>query len=318
MTTPSTQKAVYLNGVQLGFDAALTVPTGSYDPAASVTLIAMDWGTPERERFYRSRPLRDGSRRRGARSGRRTVTLQLLVTIDDAVPDYDVEAVRQDVWDYVLGLLSNTVAYGALSTLKVTGQSDALGPAATSRIIRCDNVDTPAWIWAPDSVAPGYVGIHVGRQAVIPISLECPFPWFENETASATSALTLDGTLRTTAPYVWGLMPCGLQITIAGTGTGLTIVMLNATTGASTVVGSGITLTNVAPTSGNIVIDWYYTDPTAWSVLQGATDLRAKLNTTANHGLLPSINNTLSHQVTVGSPTGCTITYRWKPLWGNP
>lgn len=317
MTTPATNKAVYLNTVALGFDVSLTVPTGNYDPSATVTLIAMDWGSPERERFYRPRPLRDGSLRRGTRSGRRTVNLQLLVEIHDSVPDYDVEAVRQDVWDYLLSVLYNSANGGVISTLKVTGQSDALGPAATSRIIRCDNANTPAWIWSPDDISPGYVGTHAQRQAVIPIALECPFPWWEDETATATSALTLDGTLRTTTIYNLGLVPCGLQITIAGAGTGLTIVMANATSGASTIVGGGFTLTNVAPTSGNIVIDWYYTDPTAWSVLQGSTDLRSKLNTAANIGLVVG-TNTMSHQVTVGTPTGCTITYRHKRLWGNP
>lgn len=315
MTTPNTEKSVEIGGVQVAFDTAFA--SGSYDPAFHLTLIGMDWGAPERERFYRPRPLRDGSYRRGQRTGRRTINLQLLARIDDSVSDADVERVRHDAWDAVLELVHNTSPQGGMATITVRGYSDALGPTATARLIRGDLVNAPAWIWAPDDVSPGYVGTHAGRLAVLPLQFECPFPWFEDETATATSALTLDGTLRTTAASNLGLVPCGVQITIAGTGTGLTIALLNATSGATSVVGGGITLTDVAPSSGNIVIDWYYSDPTAWSVLQGATDLRAKLNTAANHGLLRG-GNTLSHQVTAGSPAGCTVTYRWKQLWGNP
>lgn len=310
MTAPNTDKAVYINGTQVGFDvgAALT----DYDPAVTRTLIAMDWGAPERERFYRARPLRDGSYRRGARTGRRTISLQLLSLLLDVVPDNDVERYRDFEWASLLDLV---YPERGLSTIKVTGQSSEYG--SYSRIIRGELANYPSWIWSPDSVGAGYVGGHVGRVAVMPFVFECPFPWFEDETASATSALTLDGTLRTTSVTNNGLVSCGVQITIAGTGTGLTIAMSNATSGASSLIGSGFTLTDVAPTSGNIVIDWYYSDPTAWSVLQGSTDLRSKLNTTANHGLIRG-GNTLSHQVTVGSPTGCTITYRYKQLWGNP
>ena len=313
MTTPATQKAVYINAVQVGFDVSAN-HSATYDPAIIRTLIAMNWGAPERERFYRPRPLRDGSYRRGARHGRRTIDLQLLSLVHDDVVDGDVERVRQDEWDAILGTI---MAVSGLSTIKVTGYSDVAGPAATSRIIRGELVNVPAWIWSPDSVAPGYVGAHSQRAMVMPLSFECPFPWFEDETALASALLTLDGTLRTTSLTNAGLVPCGLQITIAGAGTGLTIAMLNATSGASSYVGGGITLTDVAPSSGNIVIDWFYTDPTSWSVLQGATDLRSKLNVAANHGLVLG-NNTLSHQVTAGSPTGCTILYRFKQLWGNP
>lgn len=313
MTAPATEKAVYINAVQVGFDVSAN-HSATYDPAVIRTLIALNWGAPERERFYRSRPLRDGSYRRGARHGRRTIDLQLLSLVHDDVVDGDVERVRQDEWDAILGMI---MAVNGLSTIKVTGYSDVAGPAATSRIIRGELVNVPAWIWSPDSVAPGYVGAHSQRAAVLPLQFECPFPWFEDETGSTPGALTLDGTLRTTSLTNAGLVACGMQITIAGAGTGLTIVMANATSGAPSIIGSGITLTNVAPSSGNIVIDWYYSDPTAWSVLQGATDLRSKLNTTANHGLVVG-SNTVSHQVTVGTPTGCTITYRYKQLWGNP
>lgn len=310
MTAPATDKAVYINGTQVGFDvgAALT----DFDPAVTRTLIAMDWGAPERSRFYRARPLRDGSYRRGARTGRRMINLQLLSLLSDEIDDGDVERYRDFEWATLLDLL---YPERGLSTIKVTGLSSEYG--SYSRIIRGELANYPSWIWTPDSVGPGYVGSHVGRLAVLPLEFECPFPWFEDETASATSALTLDGTLRTTSVTNNGLVSCGVQITIAGTGTGLTIVLANATSGAPAVIGNGITLTNVAPTSGNIVIDWYYSDPTSWSVLQGATDLRSKLNTTANHGLIRG-GNTLSHQVTVGTPTGCTITYRYKQLWGNP
>lgn len=314
MTTPATQKGVALNGNDIAFDVEST-HNGTYDPAVIRTLIAMNWGSPERERFYRARPLRDGSYRRGARHGRRTIDLQLLSLVHDSVPDTDVERVRHDEWDAILAMA--TGGSGGLATITVTGYSDVLGPAVTSRQIRGELANIPAWIWSPDDIGPGYVGAHSQRAAVLPLVFECPFPWFEDTTATATSALTLDGTLRTTSVVNNGLIPCGLQITIAGSGTGLTIVMANATTGASATVGSGFTLTNVAPTSGNIVIDWYYSDPTAWSVLQGSTDLRSKLNTSANHGIVLG-TNTLSHQVTAGSPTGCTITYRFKQLWGNP
>lgn len=310
MTTPATNKTVYLNGTQIGFD--VLTDTIDHTGGLTRTLIGMDWGAPERERFYRPRPLRDGSYRRGARTGRRTIDLQLLSQIMDVVPDSEVEQVRHDEWTTMFDLL---YPERGLSTIKVTGVSSEYG--ALSRIIRGELANYPSWIWTPDSVGPGYVGSHTGRLAVMPLVFECPFPWFEDETATATSALTLDGTLRTTSVTNYGIVSCGVQITIAGTGTGLTIVMANATSGAPAVIGNGITLTNVAPTSGNIVIDWYYSDPTSWSVLQGSTDLRSKLNTAANHGLIRG-GNTLSHQVTVGSPTGCTITYRHKQLWGNP
>jgi len=313
MPAPATQKSVALNGNDIAFDV-LANHGGTYDPAVIRTLIALNWGAPERERFYRPRPLRDGSYRRGARHGRRMIDLQLLSIVHDGVPDSDVERVRHDEWDAILGMAMPSTG---LTTIKVTGYSDVAGPAVTSRIIRGELANVPAWIWSPDAVEPGYVGTHAQRAAVLPLQFECPFPWFEDETATATAALTLDGTLRTTSLSNLGLIPCGVQITIAGTGTGLTIVMANATSGATSVVGGGFTLTNVAPSSGNIVIDWYYSDPTAWSVLQGSTDLRAKLNTAANHGLVVG-GNTVSHQVTSGTLTGGTITYRYKQLWGNP
>ena len=311
MTAPATNKSVSVGGNDVGFD--INFATVDYDPAAVLTLIAMDWGAPERERFYRPRPLRDGSYRRGARTGRRRIALQVLAQILDVVPDDEVEQVRHDIWET---LLSYMPPEGGLVSIAALGMSTDQG-GAIARVIRGDLVNYPSWIWSPDAVGPGYVGNHLGRLAVLPLEFECPFPWFEDASGTATSALTLDGTLRTTSITNNGLVSCGVQITIAGTGTGLTIVMANATSGAPAVIGSGITLTNVAPTSGNIVIDWYYSDPTAWSVLQGATDLRSKLNTTANHGLIRG-GNTLSHQVTVGSPTGCTITYRYKQLWGLP
>lgn len=312
----ATSKAIYLIGgstVQVAPDVDATI--GAYTAAVTRNLSAIDWGVAPRERFYRSRPVRDGDFRRGARTGRRVVSFDLLnayaYSMATTLPLERIEQARDVDWSAILDVL---YPEQGLVTIRQTSQDTAL--AAISRQIRGELTEYPAWEWSPDAVAAGMVGTHSGSIAVVPLAFECPFPWFEDSAPTATAALTLDSTLRNTSITNTGLVSCGIKFVIAGSGSGLSIAIANTTSGA-TALGGGITLTGINMASGSVEVDWYSTDPLGWSVTQGGVSIASSLSSAAGIGLVRGAN-TITFQVTSGTLTGGTITLSHRNLWGAP
>lgn len=305
----ATTKAVYINGQQLLPSVAYSV--GAY--GVVMEMIAIDWGKVARSRHYRARPLRDGDLRRGQRAQRRIVAMQLLSLVSDETPANRVEAVRDEWWSAMLGAMGKPT--DGLVLLKQT-REDTTG-AAVARQIRGEFADTPAWVWSPDDVAEGLVGTHAGAVAVLPLTLECPFPWFEDVTATAPAGVLIDGTARNTTITNTGLVPAGLAFAITGSGAALTIVVTNTTTGAAAVIGNGITLTDVSATAGTVAVDWYSGNPLAYTVTEAGVAIPSKLSVGASIGLVPGAN-TIEFQVTAGTLTGGLIAFTHRNLWGNP
>lgn len=305
----ATTKALHLAGTQVGYDFS-SVATGGYTRTRNIP--ALDWGEAAADLFHRPRPLRDGMIRRGRRHGMRTVNMQLASEISTSgLSVASIERARDDEWEDIQSLL---YPEQGLITIKHTRTDYAA--AAVSRVIRGELQSYRGWVWVPDGVGDGFPGRHDNPLLMCPLTFVCPFPWFENETASTGfTAQTLDGTLRSTTVTNPGLVACGVKVSITAASGTATVVISNTTIGAS-LAGAGATLTDISPTATPVVLDWYSTDPLGWTVLQSTTDLKAKLNTSGAL-LLAKGANTITWQVTSGSLTTGRIELLFKPLYGT-
>lgn len=281
------------------------------------SLVGIDWGRAPKELFEIDNSGGDGILPRGHVYGARDILFSLNSRVNvPTIPTNKIEAVRDDELDFLQGFLSPD--YG-LYTLKQTRLNASL--AAVSRIIRAHLMDWHAWKWQPDDFDDGHVGTHDMPHLIVPLAFRAPFPWFQSEVAAESTDNTLDGTTRTAAPVNAGIRRTGLRAVISGSGSGLTITILNTTSGADTdIVGStGITLTGIDMAGGNVIVDWYATDPLAYSVTQGSTNLIASGKLAGGSRIyLAKGTNQLTHRVTVGTLTGGTISYYWYELWGQP
>lgn len=305
----ATTKAIYFAGTQVGYDYS-SVASGGYTRTRNIT--ALDWGEAPADLFQRPRPLRDGVIRRGRRHGPRTITMQLASEITTAgLSVASIERARDDEWQDIQSLL---YPEQGLVTIKHT-RTD-YSAAAVSRVIRGELQSYKGWTWVPDGIGDGFVGRYDNPLLLMPLNFVCPFPWFEDETATTGfTGQTLDGTLRSTTVTNPGLVACGVKISITAASGTATVRVSNSTI-SSALAGSGAQLTSISPTATAVILDWYSTDPLGWTVTQGGTDIKSVLSTTSAI-LLAKGANTITWQVTSGSLTTGQIALTFKPLYGT-
>lgn len=290
------------------------------DVAASAvyrSLLSLDWGEAEQTLFEQPRALQDGMYVRGSVWQPRTVTWQIASRVNPAaaiLSTSNVESVRDEEESALLAFFNPEDG-----PFKLQQARTDTAAAAVTRYIRGYPQTLRAWKWSPGDVEDGFVGTHDMPMLVKGISFRCPFPWFQSSAAKSDTANTLDGTLRTESLTNSGHVRCGLRVTIhGGSGSNLTVVISNATTGAdASLVGNGITLTGITPSGTDIVVDFYATDPLVFTAAQGATNLVGKVSAGGGIWLQRGAND-ITHQVTAGSPSGLTIDFEWFELWGAP
>lgn len=269
----------------------------------------IDWGAAERALFRRSRALGDGEYRRGSAWGKRTVTIPIQIDVLKT----PVEAIRDDAYAHLVRFLGKRGEYTLTQT-----RLDASG-GSISRFLKGELTGLPAWKASLRSLDDGMVGPPEAGHARLTSEWDCGFPWFRDTAVSATTgAVTLDSTLRNSTINNTGDQPCGVVITISGAGSGLSFAILNGTSGASSsVVGDGLVIDDIDMADGDLVIDWYGTDPRSRTILQGTASRIANL--AAGSGLSLDLgSNTVTYQVTAGTLTGGTITIQHYRLWDTP
>ena len=305
-----TNKSLFLNGAQFGFDVS-GVAAGGYTRIRNIP--SLDWGIAPGEIFHRPRPLRDGLLRRGRKHGPRTIELTLATEISTSgLTATKIEAARDDEWAAVQNLL---YPEQGLFTIKQT-RTD-YSSASISREILGELQDYRAWTWSPDDAEEGYVGRYDHFLALLPLTFICPFPWFmDTEGTTDVAASTLDGSLRSASITNSGIAQTGLYVSITAA-SGTATVNITNTTAPGPAAVAGATLTSISPTATPVILDWFYTDPLSWSLMQGTTDLSTKLSTASSIGLTVGVN-TIKWQVTSGSLSSGAITIKHRTLWGNP
>lgn len=309
--TSTSNKALYLAGTQFGFSIASNAAAGY---TRTREILALNWGSPDAEVFRRNRPLRDGLIRRGRRQLSRTVEMKLGTFVSAAgMTLAQREAARDDEWALVQNLL---YPEQGLFTIKQT-RTDYAG-SNISREILGELQDYQAWLWQPDDVDDGYVGLHHHPLFVMPLTFVCPFPWFADTTGTTiVNAQTLDNTLRQqTSIANGGIAQTGVRVEITASSGTATVQITNTTAPAPTAVAGAI-LNSITPTATPVILDWFYTNPLEWTLTQGSSDLGAKLNTGSSIGLSVG-TNTLKWQTISGSLTGGVITIKTRYLWSNP
>lgn len=274
-------------------------------------LIGLDWGQPERANWQEFRPLLDGAVYRGGVYQPREVvwTVGSYVNPSAVTATATVERIRDDEESALLSFFNETNAPFKLQQAR----TDSGGNAIT-RYIRGYPMALPSWRWTPDDYDEGFVGRYDNPHLVKPFTFWCPFPWFQDSVSTSSGAQTLDGTLRTVAVNNTGHTRCGIKITMTGSSGSNLTVTISSNIAA---IGSGITISGITISATPIVIDCYATDPTAYTAVQSTTNLRSKLSA-GSILILERGSNTISWQVTSGSPTGGQITFEIFKLWGSP
>lgn len=310
----SSDRVVYVAGVQFA-PRVLSNTVGT--SVIYRSLREIDMGRVARTTWEDERPLLDGKRRRGSVFGARDMTWKIQSSVNrDAVTAANVERARHAEEAAILDLL---LPNSGLLTVKVTGVSYA--GAATSRVIYAEPMDVQGWKWQRSGLDDGHVGRHDMPILVTSVPWHAPFPWWQDETATATAALSLTTSLQTTTITNLGHRPCGLKFNIEGSGSGLDVVVTNATTGVNAAIGGpGVTLDNITlhATNGHVV-DQFVDAPQRFLAYREAdsSSIRDKLLARPRVWLQKGAN-TISYQVTAGSPTGATIQFYHRNLWGSP
>lgn len=313
MTTNSTWTLLCPDGtsIQLAPRSTIDQPVSG---AFELTLLEpLDLGSPGRENYTAPLAHTDGDFVRGNYYGTRAITLQLGIRVlQAAVAAGGMEGLRDDVVDYVSGLLAQNGVYTLTRARKTYDNNDV------ERQILGQPTAGPPWLWSPRSLAPGLVGQYSGDHAIIPIALLCHQPFFRSVDPVEDLANTLDGTARSDTFTNSGHRRCGVRMVISGaSGTG-TISVSNTTGGASeTDVGAGLVISDVNLASGSVTIDWFASDASVRSAVQGSTSILDKVSTGGGLWLQKGAN-TLEWQVTSGSLTSATISFYFYEIWSTP
>ncbi len=311
----ATDKAFYIDGTQIAPNilSSAVLTNGVYR-----TLVEIDNGSVKRNIWEDERPLLDGMRRRGSVFGTRDMEWKIRSLVNvGAVSAANIERVRDDEEDRLLSLL---LKESGLLTLKVTRQSYPTTPV--SRVIYADAAEVRAWKWEKTSLDDGLVGRHDMPVLIMTVPFHCPFPWWIDESATASALLNLTASAQTVVITNNGDRSCGLKFNVEGTGSGLTIEVKNITTGLSaTIGGGGVKLNNVTlhATNGHVV-DQYVDDPQRFQAYREAdgSSIMAKLSPRPRAWLAKG-SNTIQYQIIAGTPAGDEKIQFWhRAWWGAP
>lgn len=308
----STDKVISINGVPV---APRVLSNSVLTSGVYRTLIDIDMGKASRQVWEDDRPGQDGKRRRGSVFGHRDMTWKIMSMVNTAaVSAANIERVRDDE----LSVINSLLLSSSLLTLKVSRYT--YPSTAIARVIYADAMEVGAWKWQKTALDEGLVGRHDMPVLVVSVPFHCPFPWWIDETATSTAALTLDGTVRTTTITNLGDVPCGLKFNIEGAGGPLDINVQNVTTGGAASLGTGITLNDVTlhATNGHVV-DQLVDDPQEWRAYREADEASIIDTLSARPRVwLQKGSNTIEYRVTSGTPTGATILFSHRAWWGAP
>lgn len=294
----------------LYYGTTLIAPNGTHTLGAvadafTTHLLDFDWGEAPKDIREDERPNADGMLRRGAAYGGRDFYHAIGIRVDvTKFASAAIEDARDDAVEAVINLLGDDT----LVAVKQNRKNSA--GTAVSRVLYAEPTPIRAPKWSKTDWAEGLVGGYDMPDAVVAVHWHAPFPWFVDAAETATAALTMDGTERSQTIVNASPRRVPLGFRILGTGSGITAVVYNDTSGHDdAIVGAGVTLTDLTLSATDATVyDQYVTDPQVFEVYKATTDLMAKVAAKPRVWLEPG-NNTIKRQVTVGSATGGTIVF---------
>lgn len=154
----------------------------------------------------------------------------------------------------------------------------------------------------PAGLGPGIFGDLDNGLLLYPLSLRAPHPHFRDNSQSTTGSKAWSGTTVSFTITNEGVNRIGGVWTIpAATGTVSSLRLTNTTTGRYVEIASTFDET--------IVVDWYGSAPTAWSVEKGGVDAAELLNIGAQMLFVPGDNAMTITGTGTGSVSGMSVTW---------
>lgn len=274
---------LWINGTQVHPQVAMTY--------GSISVVSLDWGTPDTETFLDPRPLADGMVFRGQVTKDRRFTLVLNV---DGVGSL---AKGQDTWEDVLDIIN---ASNGLVNYKYV--RDGGGGGTVTRQLMALATSEPAWTWVRGG-GMGTPGLRPNGNVVVELPCVAPYPWWRNATDTDETITTSGTTPANKVLTRSGMLPVGLLVKVSTTGS---LAEMTVSDGVRTMVLSATF--NGTPKG----VDWYYTDPTATSIDSGVTI------STTSHLSLHSASTTITITPGAGSTGDHTVALSWYPAWKTP